>query len=78
MNIPDLERYIDDVQHHLTELGDEGKRLAIEMLGITVLLDGENVDITGALDPGIVLTPSDGRQPLFTLKCGFWRDKIMY
>jgi len=59
-NIPDLERYINDVQHHLTELDDDGKRMALDMLGITVWVDGENVEITGALDPGIVLTPSEG------------------
>jgi len=27
------------------------------MLGITVWLNGENVEVTGTIDPGIVLTP---------------------
>jgi hypothetical protein len=39
------------------DLDYDGKRLALDMLGITVWLDGENVEVTGTLDPGIVLTP---------------------
>jgi hypothetical protein len=56
-NVPNLERFIEDMQKRLPELDFEGKRLALDMLGITVWLNGESVEITGAIDPGIVLTP---------------------
>jgi hypothetical protein len=42
----------------LPELDFEGKRLALDMLNITVWLDAEKVEITGTIDTGIVLTPS--------------------
>jgi hypothetical protein len=48
----------------LKEVDYECKMLALKMLGITVWLDGENVEVTGTLDPSIALTPSEGRQPL--------------
>jgi hypothetical protein len=41
--VPNLERYIKDMQDKLPLLDFEGKRLALNMLGITVYLDGENV-----------------------------------
>jgi hypothetical protein len=42
------------------DLDFEGKRLALDMLGITVYLDAENVEVTGTIDPEsvIVRTPS--------------------
>ena len=58
INVPNLERFIEDMQSKLPDLDFEGKRLALDMLGITIYLDGENVEITGTIDPGIVLTPS--------------------
>jgi hypothetical protein len=36
----------------------------MDMLGITVYLDGENVEITGTIDTSIVLTPSSKTLPL--------------
>ncbi len=51
INVPNLERFIENMQKRLPELDFEGKRLALDMLGITVWLDGENVDITGVIDP---------------------------
>ncbi len=51
INVPNLERFIEDMQKRLPELDFEGKRLALDMLGITVYLDGENVEITGVIDP---------------------------
>jgi hypothetical protein len=54
----DLEVYLSYIQHHLKDLDNEGKRLALNMLGITIWLDGKTVEITGKLDPGIVLTSS--------------------
>ncbi|MFH1006075.1 MAG: hypothetical protein V1800_01070, partial [Candidatus Latescibacterota bacterium] len=44
-----LERFIKDIQDKLPILDFEGKRLALDMLGITVYLDGQNVEITGVL-----------------------------
>jgi hypothetical protein len=58
INVPNLELFIEDMQSKLPDLDLEGKRLALDMLGITVYLDAENVEITGTIDPGIVLTPS--------------------
>jgi len=57
INVPNLERFIEDIHKRLPELDYEGKRLALDMLNITVWLDGENVEITGTIDTGIVLTP---------------------
>jgi site-specific DNA recombinase len=60
INVPNLERFIEDMQNRLPELDFEGKRLALDMLGITVWLDGESIEVTGTIDPesGIVPTPS--------------------
>ena len=61
--MPSLECFIKDIQKRLPELDFEGKRLSLDMLNVTVWLDGKNVEITGIIDPGIVLTPSGGHQP---------------
>ena len=67
INVPNLERFIEDMQSKLPDIDFKGKRLALDMLGITVYLDGENVEVTGTLDPGIVLTPSSaGYSPIRT------------
>ncbi|MDO8686963.1 MAG: hypothetical protein Q7K41_00055, partial [Dehalococcoidales bacterium] len=44
----------------LSTLDFEGKRQALDMLGITVWLDGEAVEVTGVIDTegAIVTTPS--------------------
>ena len=39
------------MQDKLPLLDFEGKRLALNMLGITVYLDGENVEIAGIIYP---------------------------
>ncbi len=57
INVPNLERFIADMQKRLPEMDFEGKRLALDMLGITIYLDGESVEVTGTIDLGIVLTP---------------------
>jgi len=36
----------------------EAKRYVLDMLGITVWLDGESIEITGVIAPRIVLIPS--------------------
>ncbi len=51
IKVPNLERFIEDMQKRLPELDFEGKRLALDMLGIMVYLDGENVEVTGIIDP---------------------------
>ena len=51
INVPNFERFIEDIQKRLPELDFEGKRLALDMLGITVYLDGENVEVTGVIEP---------------------------
>jgi site-specific DNA recombinase len=50
INVPNLERFIENMQKRLPELDFEGKRLALDMLGITVYLDGDNVEVTGVID----------------------------
>ena len=37
------------MQDKLSKLDFEGKRQVLDMLGITILLDGETVEITGVL-----------------------------
>jgi hypothetical protein len=61
VNVPNLERFIDDIQKRLPKLDFEGKRLALDMLDITVYLDSENIEINGAVDTGIVFTCLEGR-----------------
>ena len=59
INVPNLDRFIKDIQDKLPNLDFEGKRLALDMLCITVWIDGENVDITGNIDSemtGVTLT----------------------
>ncbi len=53
INVPKLESFIEDMQKRFPELDFEGKRLALDMLGITVWLDGENVEVTGVIEPEI-------------------------
>jgi hypothetical protein len=53
-----MKDFIQLLQSSITKDDFEGKRQALEMLSITVWLDGENVEITGVLDTSIVLTPS--------------------
>ena len=50
INVPKLEGFIRDMQDKLPNLDYEGKRLGLDMLGITVWLDGENVEVTGIID----------------------------
>ncbi|MFC1870600.1 recombinase family protein [Chloroflexota bacterium] len=51
INVPNLERFIEDMQDKLPNLDFEGKRLALDMLGVTVWLDGQTVEVTGTIDP---------------------------
>jgi site-specific DNA recombinase len=50
INVPKLEGFIRDIQDKLPYLDFEGKRLALDMLDITVWIDGENVEITGTIE----------------------------
>ncbi len=51
VNIPNLERFIADIQDKLPNLDFEGKRLVLDMLGITAWLDDDNVEVTGTIEP---------------------------
>lgn len=55
INVPNLERFIEDIQKRLPELDFQGKRLALDMLGIQVWLDGEKVEATGIIEPERVM-----------------------
>ncbi|MFC1954999.1 hypothetical protein ACFLWZ_00405 [Chloroflexota bacterium] len=59
INVPNLERFIEDIQKRLPELDFEGKRLALEMLGITVWLDGENIEGIIELEKQVLRCSSD-------------------
>ena len=51
INVPNLEHFIEDTQSKLPNLDFEGKRLALDMLNITVWLDGQNVEVAGIIEP---------------------------
>jgi hypothetical protein len=51
INLPNMERFIKDIHEKLPNLDFESKRLALEMLGITVWLDGESIEVTGRIEP---------------------------
>ncbi len=51
INLPDLERFIDDIQKQLPELDYDGRRLVLAMLGVTVYIDEESADVKGAIAP---------------------------
>jgi site-specific DNA recombinase len=51
INVPNLEAFIEQIQAGITTLDFEGKRLALDMLNITVWLDGENIEVTGIIEP---------------------------
>ena len=53
INVPNLECFIKDMQDKLPNLDYEGKRLALDMLDITVWLDGENVEVIGIIEPNL-------------------------
>jgi site-specific DNA recombinase len=60
-NIPNLEQFIERMKGCLSTLDFEGKRQMLDMLDITVWLEGENVEITGVIpvtDGVVVTTPS--------------------
>jgi len=49
INVPNVERFVELMRQKLTTLDFETKRMALDMLGIKVWLDCENVEITGVL-----------------------------
>jgi len=51
ISMPKLESIIERMQGHIGTLDFECKRQVLDMLGITVWLDGQTVDITGVIDP---------------------------
>ena len=54
---PQLEDFIREIQDKLPNLDLEGKRLALDMLGITVYLNDQGVEITGIIEPKLKLDP---------------------
>jgi hypothetical protein len=55
IDVSDLERFIETIQDKLPNLDYEGRRLALDMLNITIWLDSNNVEITGTIDPESVI-----------------------
>ncbi len=61
ISLPKLEQFVELMRQKLSTLDHETKRMALDMLSIKVWLDGNNVEITGALpvsDDAIVTTQS--------------------
>jgi len=52
INIPKLESFIGRMQTRIAALDFESKRQVLDMLNITVWLDGKTVEVTGTIDPG--------------------------
>jgi len=51
ISVPKLESFVERMQDRISTLDFEGKRQVLDMLGITVWLDGKTVEITGVIDP---------------------------
>ncbi len=51
INVPQLEGFIRDMLDKLPLLDFEGKRLALDMLGIKVYLNEQDIEITGIIEP---------------------------
>ena len=51
INVPQLEGFIRDMLDKLPLLDFEGKRLALDMLGIIVYLNEQDIEITGIIEP---------------------------
>ncbi|MFC1971552.1 hypothetical protein ACFLV0_06490 [Chloroflexota bacterium] len=49
-NVPQLGCFIRTMQRRLSDLDFESKRLALDMLDITVWLDGQNVEVAGTIE----------------------------
>ena len=56
INVPKLQGFIEQMQAGIKSLDFEGKRLALDMLGITVWLDGDSIEVTGTIDPEVGVT----------------------
>jgi len=61
VNIPDLECFVERMQAGIATLDFEGKCLALDALSITVWLDGENIEVTGVIEPENYSVPSSSR-----------------
>jgi len=55
INVPKMESFIERIQDQIINLDFEGKRQVLDMLGITVWLDGETVEVTGTIDPEVAI-----------------------
>jgi site-specific DNA recombinase len=62
INVPNLEAFIERIQGNIANLDFEGKRLALDMLNITVWLDAENIEITGIIEPEKAVARCVGKQ----------------
>ncbi len=49
ISLPKLECFVELIRQRLTTLGFETKRQVLDMLGIKVWMDGENIEITGTI-----------------------------
>ena len=58
ISIPKLEGFIERMQGRIATLDFEGKRQVLDMLSVTVWLDGESVEVTGVIptEEGVIAT----------------------
>ena len=66
ISIPKLEGFIERMQGQISALDYEGKRQVLDMLGITVWLDGETIEVNGTIDPDVVTVNMLSRSSLST------------
>jgi site-specific DNA recombinase len=67
VSLPRLERLVELMQHKISTLDYESKRQALDMLGITVWLDGHTVEITGFIDMSDDVIVTTHPQSLFRI-----------
>jgi len=58
ITVPQLESFVERMQNQISSLDFAGKRSVLDMLSITVWLDGESVEVTGTIDPEDVIVPT--------------------
>ena len=69
--MPNLELFVEAMHRRIQELDSEGKRIALDMLGSTVYLGGENAEKSGVKSPengAIAFTSSQRHYIPFSLK----------
>jgi hypothetical protein len=67
ISVPKLGRFVELIKHKISTLDYGSKRQALDMLGIKVWLDGQNIEITGFLDAAEDVTVTTHSQLVFRI-----------